>query len=387
MHLKHLSLRHFRNLGSQELEVPAEGFALIGANAQGKSNLLEAMYYLETFRSFRGARDEQLVAFDDESFRVVAGAERTAEDGAPGTARGSGDSRADDAVEVAAAYLKRGRKKKVTVDGREPDRLSDALGRLGMVVFSPSDVLLVNEGPSERRRFLDMVLSLNADGYLRALQEYRHVLAQRNAALRDDQPSELVELWNASLVDAGAHVMLHRARWIDERAPLFAELYAVVSGGQTAMPSYRPSVSYEGAPTADTVADAFREALGRARSRERRVGTTVVGPHRDELVISLEGDEGLEVREYGSGGQRRTAALTLRLVEADTIREARGLEPIVLLDDVFAELDEGRSERILHLMEGRRTGQVILTAPKESDVRLHRDRLPRWRIAGGRIEA
>lgn len=387
MRLKHLSLRHFRNLGSQELEVPDEGFALIGANAQGKSNLLEAMYYLETFRSFRGARDEQLVAFDDESFRVVAGAERGVDDETAGPGRVSGDSRSGDAVEMAAAYLKRGRKKKVTVDGVEPERLSDALGRLGMVVFSPSDVLLVNEGPGERRRFLDMVLSLNAEGYLRALQEYRHALSQRNAALRDEQPAELVELWNPALVSAGARVIDHRARWIEERAPLFAELYSVVSGGQSAVPSYRPSVPIEGARGVEAVADAFRAALDQARSRERRVGTTVVGPHRDELVISLEGDEGLEVREYGSGGQRRTAALTLRLVEADTIREARGLEPIVLLDDVFAELDEGRSERILHLMEGRRTGQVILTAPKESDVRLRRDRLPRWRIAQGRVEA
>lgn len=367
--------------------MPYEGFALIGANAQGKSNLLEAMYYLETFRSFRGARDEQLVAFDDESFRVAAGAEPGADDGSPGSGWSSGDSRADAAVEMAAAYLKRGRKKKVTVDGREPERLSDALGRLGMVVFSPSDVLLVNEGPSERRRFLDMVLSLNADGYLLALQQYRHVLSQRNAALRDDQPAELVELWNGSLVDAGARVMGHRARWIEERAPLFAELYAIVSGGQSAVPSYRPSVPLEGALDHEAVAGAFGEALAQARSRERRLGTTVVGPHRDELVISLEGDDRLEVREYGSGGQRRTAALTLRLVEADTIRQARGLEPIVLLDDVFAELDEGRSERILHLMEGRRTGQVILTAPKESDVRLRRDRLPRWHIANGRIEA
>jgi DNA replication and repair protein RecF len=371
--LKHLALRHFRNLGVQELEVPDEGFALVGDNAQGKTNVLEAVYYLETFRSFRGARDDQLVAFDEDVFRLVARAEA--------------DEPGREPVEVAAAFERKGRRKKVTVDGLEPDRLSGALGRLGVVVFSPADVLLVNDGPGERRRFLDMVLSLNERGYLAALQQYRHTLSQRNAALRDEQPAELVDLWNEGLVSAGGRVIDARARWIDERAPLFSSFYEEISGGRAAVPRYRPSVPLEGASTPGQAAEAFRAALRETRARERRVGATVVGPHRDEFSISLEGDDALEVREYGSGGQRRTAALSLRLVEADTIRGARGLEPIVLLDDVFAELDEGRSERILNLMEGGRTGQVILTAPKESDVRLRRDVLPRWRIVGGRIEA
>jgi DNA replication and repair protein RecF len=127
-------------------------------------------------------------------------------------------------------------------------------------------------------------------------------------------------------------------------------------------------------------------ALEEAGDRELRVGTTVVGPHRDEMNISLEGDRELDVRDYGSGGQRRTAALALRLVEARTIREARGLDPLVLMDDVFAELDAGRSERILDLIEREETGQVILTAPKASDVRVRRDVLPRWGIRGGLIE-
>jgi DNA replication and repair protein RecF len=371
--LKHLSLRHFRNLGVQDLEVPDEGFALVGDNAQGKTNVLEGIYYLETFRSFRGGRDDQLVAFGEDVFRVVARADPHA---------GGGD-----AVEVAAAFQRQGRRKKVTVDSVEPDRLSHALGRLGVVVFSPADVALVNDGPGERRRFLDVVLSLNAEGYLGSLQEYRHVLAQRNAALRDEQPAQLVELWNEGLVGAGARVMEARSRFVLERGPNFTAYYREVSGGQEALLRYRPAIRLQGVATVDEMAEAFRTALADARARERRLGTTVVGPHRDELTISLEGDPELEVREYGSGGQRRTAALALRLVEAHTVREARGLEPIVLLDDVFAELDAGRSERILNLMEGRGTGQVILTAPKESDVRLKRDLLPRWRIVAGRIEA
>ncbi len=371
MRLRQLSLRHFRNLGVQEVTVPPEGAALVGENAQGKTNLLEAIYYLETFRSFRGARDDQLVAFGEEAFRIVAGLE---------------DEECAPRPTLTAAFQRSGRRKKVTVEGREPERLSDALGRLAAVVFSPADVSLINEGPAERRRFLDIVLSLNAEGYLGALQEYRHILSQRNAALKEDQSADMVGLWDDGLVRAGARVMYERARWIEGWGDAFTAFYVEVSGGQGAVQSYKPSVRLDGETTLEGMATAFGEALADSAGRERRLGTTVVGPHRDELSISLEGERDLEVREFGSGGQRRTAALALRLTEARTIREARGQEPLVLLDDVFAELDQGRGERILALIEREETGQVILTAPKESDVRLRKDVLPRWHIAGGRIQ-
>jgi DNA replication and repair protein RecF len=134
------------------------------------------------------------------------------------------------------------------------------------------------------------------------------------------------------------------------------------------------------------IAGAFREALDDSADRERRMGVTVVGPHRDDMRLQIEDDrDGLDFRDYGSGGQRRTAALALRLVEAMTIRERRSQRPLILLDDVFAELDGGRSERILDLMEAEDTGQVVLTAPKDADVRMRKDALPRWRIRAGEI--
>lgn len=374
--MRHLSLRHFRNLEIQDLEIPSEGLALVGANAQGKSNFLESIYYLETFRSFRGARDEQLVGFGHDVFRV----EGRLEDPLGGRPLSR----------LSAAFQRRGRVKKVTVDGVEPPRMSDGLGRLGAVIFSPSDVAMINEGPAERRRFLDIVLSLNISGYLRSLQEYRQVLAQRNAVLKEGAAAALVQVWNEPLVRAGARVSYERARWVDERSTAFATYYSEISGGQQASLTYRPSVEVppsESVQPPEVWADGFRAALAAARDREARMGTTVVGPHRDELRITLDGERDLEVRDFGSGGQRRTAALGLRLIEAATIRDARGLEPLVLMDDVFAELDADRSERILDLIEREEAGQVILTAPKESDVRLRRDVLPRWGIRNGRIEA
>lgn len=373
MRLSELSLRHFRNLGVQELSIPDQGVALVGENAHGKSNLLEAIYYLETLRSFRGARDDQLVAFGEDVFRVVG----TMED-----ARGTSTT-----FQVAAAFQRKGRKKKVTLSGDEPPRLGDALGHLGAVIFSPSDVAVVNDGPGERRRFLDIVLSLNAGGYLEALQKYRHVLAQRNAALKEHHGPAMVRVWDEPLVRSGARVVEGRRRWLQERGPLFSRYYAEVSGGQEAAVEYRPAFPLEEAPDGEAVEKAFRDALLGSAEREQRTGSTVVGPHRDEVRFYLEGERELDVREFGSGGQRRTVALALRLAEAATIREVRGREPVILMDDVFAELDQGRSERILDLMEREETGQVILTAPKESDVRFRSDALPRWTIRCGRIQA
>jgi len=372
VHLSGLQIRHFRNLAEQQLDLPAEGVAIVGENAQGKTNLLEAIYYLETFRSFRGSRDDRLVAFGEDFFRVVG----SLDEAAP-----------EDRVEVAAAFQNRGKRKKITLNGEEPERLGDALGRLAAVVFSPADVALVSDGPGARRRFLDIVLSLNVPEYLGILQRFRQILSQRNAALRDGRGPGTVEVWDDGLIESGARVMEERLKWVEKWRDDFSSYYRRVSGALAGHLEYQPGVKLGGARGREEIAEAYGAALLEARGREIRLGTTVVGPQRDDLLLSVvEGDYPRDLREYGSGGQRRTAALALRLVEAATIREARGQEPIVLMDDVFAELDPGRSERILALMEEEETGQVLLTVPKESDIRLRRDSLPRWRIRDGTLE-
>jgi len=368
--LSRVEIQHFRNLGVQELEIPPEGVAIVGANAQGKSNLVEAVYYLETFRSFRRARDDQLVEFGGDLFRVAGVVQDQ-----------HGNSRS-----IAAAFERGGRRKKVSVDGTEPERLGDALGELGAVVFSPLDVAVVSEGPSERRRFLDVVLSLSSPGYLRALQRFRQCLSQRNACLREDRGSALVQAWDDGLVRAGAEVVAKRQEWIEIRGEDFSRFYAEMAGGREASLGYKPGLRLEGVSGLEGALSAYLEALEDTAATERRTRTTMVGPQRDDMVITLN-DHGrdLEIREFGSGGQRRTAALALRFVEAETIREARGHDPLILVDDAFAELDAARSERVLELMEREETGQVILTAPKDGDVRLRRNVLPRWTMEAGRI--
>lgn len=376
MVLRELELRHFRNLGVQELHFPPEGVAVIGDNAQGKTNLLEAIYYLESFRSFRGAGDGELTAFSEDVFYL----------------KGSVDG--DRPATVSAGFDRKRRKKKVSVDGTDALRFASALGRLGAVVFSPSDVELVSGGPRARRRFLDVLLSLNRNGYVEALGGYRKALAQRNAALKANAGAAAVGAWDRGLVEHGARVTHMRHEWIATWSSPFAAYCAAISAGDSVAMTYRPSLG--GAQAGDEafgsgeepVRERFRVRLAGSRETDLQRGVTTVGPHRDELQLTITSQgKPLPARTFGSGGQRRTAALALRLAEAATIREERATEPILLLDDAFAELDEGRSRQVMELLGSEGTGQVVLTAPKESDARLRGPSLERWRIRQGVIEA
>lgn len=373
--LRSVSLRDFRNFHRLDLNVPEAGVLIVGPNGSGKSNLIEAIYYLEIFRSFRGARDRELPRFGEDVFRVEATAARGAS-----------------TVKLAAAWQKSTRRKKVEIDGREPERLSDALGSLGAVVFSLDDSELIWGSPSRRRRYFDILLSLVQPGYVGALQRYRAVLGQRNEALRQGR-LPVVRAWADGLVEPGATLMAARQAWTTERDRPFGRYHAAISGGAAAELSYATSLGAVEAPDGGDEtewAERFREALAANEESDLRRGMTQVGPHRDDLVIRAVVDDGSErrdLRSYGSGGQRRTAAVALRLVEADTLTEKRGTEPIYLLDDVFAELDRERSDRVLELLEQGRSGQVLLTAPKPVDLPIRGGSLSRWRIDDGRVVA
>jgi DNA replication and repair protein RecF len=369
-----MRLRSFRNFDEETVELPERGAALIGDNGQGKTNLLEAIYYLEIFRSFRGARDEQLITFGGEHFRVE------------GQLSGGGEE-----VEVAAAYALEGRRKKVTVSGREPDRVGEAIGQVGAIVFTASDVEIVAGGPGARRRFLDITLSLVEPGYLVALQRYRQVLSQRNGLLRDGAGPQELSAWNQGLVEEGSAIIEARARWVATRQASFSRYYEAVSGGQEAGLEYTPSVAEpgggeDGVPTRELWADAFVHQLQGLGERERRRGLTLAGPHRDDLRFWVAGsDERVQLRTYGSAGQQRTAAVALRMAEAETLSASRGRRPIIMLDDVFAELDPPRSERVVELLSAEEWGQVLVTSPKPSEYALMGDSLAQYRIAGGKV--
>jgi DNA replication and repair protein RecF len=372
---RELRLREFRNFTELELTLPPEGVALIGDNGEGKTNLVEALYYLEIFRSFRGAPDGQLIRHGADAFYLRG---RFVDPEEVGEVR-----------EIEAAYERRTHRKRIAVDGVMPERIGDALGGIGAVVFSPSDLAIITGAPGERRRFLDIVLSLNLPGYLVALQRYRQILRQRNALLREGAGSTLLTSWNEGLIEWGSRLIAARSEWVAAHDDGFTRRYTAIAGGTPGRMVYDSAVPLprdEGPRTSAEVAEAFAAELGRIARRERERGVTLAGPHRDDLrfVMGAAAEE-VDLRGFGSGGQQRTAAIVLRMVQAETVREARGSEPLVLLDDIFAELDPGRSRRILELLEAEERGQVILTAPKASDLEVRRGSIAHWTIANGKI--
>jgi DNA replication and repair protein RecF len=364
--LASLVVQDFRNLERVELAPPPEGLVVVGENGHGKTNLLEAIYYLQLLRSMRGARDQDLVRFGAPGFHVAARYAR------PDGTRG----------EIGAGFVRHGKKKRVRMDGAEPPRLSDALGALPSVIFSPADVALVTGAPAERRRYLDVMLALTSRRYLSALQHYRGALARRNAALRDVARSgagdQRVSVWEPALAEHGAVLWEARVAWAARVEADFAARCAAIGELADVRLRYTTSLAPKGRATADALAD----ALAAQRVHDVRRGVTHAGPHRDDLALSL---DGRELRLFGSAGQQRTAAIALRMLEAATLHERVGGPPLFLMDDPFAELDLRRSHRILELLGAGGMGQVVLTVPRADDIPSELTWLERWTVEGGAL--
>jgi DNA replication and repair protein RecF len=363
--IERASIRDFRNLEHVDLELPERGIAIVGENGQGKTNLLEALYYLQVLRSARGARDHDIVRFGTDGFHVSARLEG-------GTAR-----------DIGVGFEIVGRRKKFVRDGIAVARISDAFGSLPSVMFSPRDIDLVSGSPAERRRFLDVVLALRSRRYLSALQHYRAALLRRNAALRNaarargDEDS--IAAWEPALAEYGSLIACERRRWIEETQVEFAQLCAAIGEEEPARIEYVSALE----ATRDAH-DALARSLERNRGHDTRRGLTSSGPHRDDVMITL---SGRDIRAFGSAGQQRTAATALRMLEAATLRASSDGEPVLLLDDPFAELDARRAGRIQELLANRGLGQTILAVPREADIPSGLLSLDRARIRAGALAA
>ena len=373
--LVHLAAREYRNFSRLDVDVPAAGLVIIGENGHGKTNLLEAAAYLGLLRSFRGARDADVVRFGSAAFHVRATL------AAPSRWH-----------TVTVGYERGSKKKRATLDGVEQPRLTNALGALPSVAFSPADVALVAGGPGDRRRYLDVMLALSSPAYLQALQQYRAALLRRNAALRTAQREGgrgdhevRVQVWEPALAEHGGVVVAIRHRFVREHAERYAQLCASIGERVGAMLRYS-AAGGDNSEAACTSSSAQTDALTRAfaaqRSTELRRGITLVGPHRDELQLHL---GGRDLRTFGSAGQQRSAAIALRLLELGTLRDTLGYAPLLLLDDPFAELDLGRAGRVLALLEHAGAAQVLLAVPREEDIPHAFTRLERRTMCDGAL--
>ncbi|HSB53331.1 MAG TPA: DNA replication and repair protein RecF [Gemmatimonadales bacterium] len=359
MRLTRLATRGFRNLVDLDLRVPPPGLVVLGANGQGKTSLLEAIAYPVLFRSFRTSMDAELVRFGEAGFRVALEFER---EGRPRS--------------VLAEFRVAGRRRKQELDGAAAERLVDAAGAWLAVVFAPDDVRLAAGPSSGRRLFLDRTLALSDPVYLRALARYRAALAQRNAALRQGRP-DLASAFDAPLAAAGAVIVARRAQWVETVGPELTT--SLIALGEH---SAEADLQYRGTPELADPA-AWPERLAQAAGTDAARRMTTVGPHRDDLELLL---GGRPLRAYGSTGQHRSAAIALKLLELDTIGRAAGAAPALLLDDVFAELDGERQERLAARLLGAAAAQVFISAPRADELP-RRLELPVWRVAQGRIEA
>jgi DNA replication and repair protein RecF len=327
--LRRLEFTDFRNYSNLELEPSAGLNVFVGANAQGKSNLLEGIAMLGTGKSFRTARDADTVR---------TGAERA-------VVRGEATARAGN-VDLVCAIEKSslGTRKSYTVNGHGV-RYANYLGRIRIVTFVPADLQLASGTPSARRAFLNIGLSQSEPRYYYELARYRKALQQKNALLRGavDPDPELLDVYGRTLLDAGTQIMIARALFVESLAQGAARAHARFAGGESLQLRYEPNVAFE-EPTPDAIIAAFEARMRHVSEAERTRKTTLVGPHRDDFSLTL---DGTSLAAYGSQGQQRTAVLALKVAEYTVMRERSDEAPLLLLDDVLSELDEARAAAFL----------------------------------------
>ena len=363
MHVAHLSLVDYRSYAALELPLEPGVTAFVGPNGQGKTNLVEAIGYVATLASHRVASDAPLVRHGAERAVVRADVVR------------------DERHTLIELELNPGKANRARVNRSPVPRAREVLGLLRTVLFAPEDLALVKGDPSERRRFLDELLVARAPRFAGVRADYDRVLKQRNALLKSagaarrarsaEGALHTLDVWDAHLAAAGAELLAARLELVAALEPLVDAAYDAVSGGRgpTAL-AYASSLGAEALAAAGHGREGLEAALLAATSERRPAelerGVSLVGPHRDDLVLSLgPGDAALPVKGYASHGESWSFALALRLASYDLLR-ADGGEPVLVLDDVFAELDTSRRERLAALVAP--AGQVLVTAAVAQDV-------------------
>lgn len=356
MHLAHLRLRDFRNYARMDADFAPGFHLLLGGNAQGKTNILEAIYLLATLRSFRGVGGAQLIRHGQKGYFIGARV----------------SDRGDREIKMYWSASER----KLSLDAQPVRKLTDYLGALRAVVFCTEDLQLVKGTARSRRRFLDLLLAQTHPGYLPLLQAYARALRSRNALLKQRPVDEMaLESFSSEVVRLGSEITRLRHELTPRLSPLVRLAYRrIAHDAEDLRLEYQPSVKSD-----------FAVELARSRDRERSFRVTMVGPHRDEMQLLL---NDRSAAQYGSEGQKRTLAVAMKMAQAEYLTGLHGSPPVLLIDDVMGELDVKRRSGLLPLLERAHhaRGQVFMTCTEENwPVELGRD-LIRWKVEAGKIE-
>lgn len=359
MILKSVALSHFRNYNDLYIEFDEGTNILYGDNAQGKTNVLESIYVSGTTKSHKGSRDKELIQFGQEEAHIRTVVEK-----------GGLDYQID-------MHLKKNKSKGIAINRIPIKKASELFGILNIVFFSPEDLNIIKNGPSERRRFLDVELCQLDKIYLFNLTKYNKVLNQRNRLLKDisfrPELLDTLAVWDMQLVEYGRKLVQTRKKFVEELNGIVYEIHKNISGNREELVlKYEPDVSEE----------LFEQELDRCREKDLKLGQTSVGPHRDDLCFMI---QDIDVRRFGSQGQQRSCALSLKLSEIELVKKSIKERPVLILDDVLSELDSNRQNFLLNSIHDIQT--VITCTGLDEFVKNRFEINKIFKVVNGTVEA
>lgn len=357
MYIESIELKNYRNYSDLHLEFDQGTNVFFGDNAQGKTNALEAVYVGSTTKSHRGTKDKDIIKFgeDESHIKIIL--------------------RKDDVPYRIDMHLKKNKSKGIAINGIPIKRASELFGVINVVFFSPEDLNIIKNGPAERRRFIDLELCQLDKIYVDSLVNYNKVLLQRNKLLKElfnhPEYEDMLDVWDAQLVNYGIKIMKLRRSFIEDLNKIINDIHLNLSGGREKI-----RILYE--PDADI--DEFADKLARSRNQDIKQKTTLCGPHRDDITFIV---NDIDIRRFGSQGQQRTAALSLKLSEIELVKKRVKDYPVLLLDDVLSELDSSRQQQLL--LEIRRI-QTLITCTGLDDFINHSFQIDKiFKVTNGEI--
>lgn len=333
MQIKKLTLKDYRSYSDKEFQFSDKVNILVGKNAQGKTNVLEAIFFMIIGKSFKTSKEKEVVSWEKENAYIKGEFKKKYRD-----------------VDI-EFFFNKNHKKSIKIDGIAIHKMGELLGSVNAVFFSPEELKLVKDSPEERRRFMNVVLSQTNKKYFYLLGRYEKVLANRNKLLKSTNEikdiKDTIDIWDRALSDLANKIYKERRVFLEELSPFAKKAHEYLSGGKEKIEIVYKS-SFEG----DDYEQKMIKSLSRNLEKDFKLGYTSVGVHRDEIDIYL---DGVEVKNFGSQGQQRTTALSLKLAELEFIKNRVGEYPILLLDDVFSELDSERRKKLLNFTSKTQT--------------------------------